>query len=64
MEKLELIVKSLEEGNIPLDKLVEAYKEGLMYQKICQSHLDRAGLMLETLCEDGATKSLLTTDER
>ena len=64
MEKLESIVKALEEGNIPLDKLIEAYKEGLMYQKICQSHLDRASLMLETLSEEGTLKPLLSSDEK
>lgn len=63
MEKLESIVKSLEEGNVPLDSLIEAYKEGLMYQKICQSHLDRANLMLETLSEEGEEKPLLARDE-
>ena len=64
MEKLESIVKALEEGNIPLDSLIEAYKEGLMYQKICQSHLDRASLMLERLSEEGTLKPLLSADEK
>ena len=46
MEKLDAIVKTLEGGNIPLEKLVATYQEGLMYQKICQEHLDRAALTL------------------
>ncbi len=53
MEKLDGIVKTLENGNIPLGKLVETYREGLMYQKICQEHLDRATLTLETLKAEG-----------
>ncbi|MGX8717431.1 MAG: exodeoxyribonuclease VII small subunit [bacterium] len=53
MEKLDGIVKTLENGNIPLEKLVETYREGLMYQKICQEHLDRATLTLETLKAEG-----------
>ena len=40
------------------------YKEGLMYQKICQSHLDRASLMLETLSEEGTLKPLSSSDEK
>lgn len=64
IEKLESIVKALEEGNIPLDKLIEFYKDGLMYQKICQSHLDRASLMLETLSEDGSLKPVLSGDKK
>ena len=52
MEKLDAIVKTLETGTIPLEKLVATYQEGLMYQKICQEHLDRAALTLETLKEE------------
>ena len=53
MEKLEAIIKTLEGGNIPLEKLVATYQEGLMYQKICQEHLDRAAFTLETLKTEG-----------
>ncbi len=63
LEKLESIVKSLEEGNVSLDFLLESYKEGLMYQKICQSYLDRASLTLETLSEEDAEKSVSAKDE-
>ena len=53
MEKLDGIVKTLEGGNIPLEKLIETYQEGLMYQKICQEHLDRAAFTLKTLKTEG-----------
>ena len=49
MEKLDAIVKTLENGNIPLEKLVSTYQEGIAYQKICQEHLDRAAFTLEIL---------------
>ena len=49
IEKLEAIVTSLESGDVPLEQLVETYKEGLNYLHICQSHLDRASILLETL---------------
>ncbi len=62
MEKLEIIVNSLESGEIPLEKLVEKYKEGLYYLNICQSHLNRAELLLETLDEKGNTKPLKLGD--
>ncbi len=58
MEKLDTIVKTLENGNIPLEKLVATYQEGLKYQKICQEHLDRAAFTLETLKTEG-----LNTDD-
>ena len=64
IEKLEAIVTSLESGDIPLDKLVETYKEGLTYLHICQTHLDRASILLETLDEKGLSKVLKLDDER
>ena len=58
IEKLEKIVTLLETGDVPLDELVETYKEGLTYLHICQSHLDRASILLETLDEKGSSKAL------
>ena len=63
IEKLEAIVTSLESGEVPLDQLVETYKEGLTYLHICQSHLDRASILLETLDEKGSSKVLKLSDE-
>ena len=53
MQRLEAIVHELEAGDIPLERLVKTYEEGLSYQKICQSHLERADLLLKRLSEDG-----------
>ena len=53
MQRLEAIVHELEAGDIPLEQLVKTYEEGLAYQKICQSHLERADLLLKRLNEDG-----------
>ena len=46
MQRLEAIVHTLEAGDIPLERLVKTYEEGLAYQKICQEHLERADLLL------------------
>lgn len=63
IEKLEAIVTSLESGEVPLEQLVETYKEGLTYLHICQSHLDRASILLETLDEKGNSQALTLSDE-
>jgi exodeoxyribonuclease VII small subunit len=55
MGKLESIVKTLEDGNIPLEKLVATYQEGLVYQKICQKHLEQATSTLDSLKEQDST---------
>ena len=59
MQRLEAIVHTLEAGDIPLDRLVKTYEEGLAYQKICQEHLDRADLLLKRLNDDGIATEVL-----
>lgn len=59
MQRLEAIVHTLEAGDIPLDRLVKTYEEGLFYQKICQAHLDRADLLLKRLNDDGIATEVL-----
>ena len=53
MQRLEAIVHTLEAGDIPLERLVKTYEEGLAYQKVCQAHLERADLLLKRLNDDG-----------
>ena len=53
MEALEEIVRTLEAGDVPLEKLVAIYQRGVELQKICQSHLDRAAFVIEQLKSNG-----------
>ena len=59
MQRLEAIVHTLEAGDIPLERLVKTYEEGLVYQKICQAHLDRVDLLLKRLNDDGIATEVL-----
>ena len=59
MQRLEAIVHTLEAGDIPLERLVKTYEEGLAYQKICQEHLERADLLLKRLNDDGIATEVL-----
>ena len=59
MQRLEAIVHTLEAGDIPLERLVKTYEEGLVYQKICQTHLERADLLLKRLNDDGTVTEVL-----
>ena len=58
MQRLEAIVHTLEAGDIPLERLVKTYEEGLAYQKICQSHLERADFLLKRLNDDGTVAEI------
>ncbi len=59
MQRLEAIVHTLEAGDIPLERLVKTYEEGLAYQKICQTYLERADLLLKRLNDDGTVTEVL-----
>lgn len=40
MEKLEVIIEKLEEGDVPLEKAISYYQEGMVLSKICSDKLN------------------------
>ncbi len=42
LEKLELLVKDLESGNVPLDDAIEKYQEAMKLSKVCDEKLKKA----------------------
>lgn len=42
LEKLESIVKNLENGNIPLDEAIESFNEAMLLAKKCDEKLKNA----------------------
>lgn len=58
LTRLEEIVQSMEEGEIPLADLLLKYEEGNQLLKICGKHLRDAELKIETLKKSGATETL------
>ena len=42
LEKLESLVKDLENGSIPLDDAIEKYKEAMILSKVCDDKLKNA----------------------
>lgn len=49
MKRLEKIVKTLENGELPLASLLEMYEEGVKLQSFCQEKLDEAERKVEIL---------------
>ena len=49
LERLEEIVKRLEEGNLGLDESLKVFEEGIKLSKICASKLDEAEKKIEIL---------------
>ncbi|WP_196594605.1 exodeoxyribonuclease VII small subunit [Pectinatus sottacetonis] len=48
INKLENIVKDLEQGDMPLDTILKEYKEGINLINFCRSELGRAD---KTVCD-------------
>lgn len=58
MSRLEEIVKSLEKGDLPLDKAMASFEEGVTLSKVCMKHLEEADRKIEILIkgQNGQTK--------
>lgn len=46
MQKLAAIVKELENGEIPLEKAVELYSEGVKLSAVCRKQIDDAKIKI------------------
>ena len=54
LERLQHIVDQLESGEMPLEKGVALYKEGLGLSKACRKELDKARLIISRAGADAA----------
>lgn len=52
MERISEIVESMEEGSLPLEKLLECYEEGLGLVKNCQEKLAAAEQRIQLIARD------------
>ncbi|MGM8365093.1 exodeoxyribonuclease VII small subunit [Virgibacillus sp. W0181] len=58
MNKLEEIVKQLEEGDVPLEKSISLYQQGMELSKLCNEKLSNVqSKMTEIMNEHGDTES-------
>ncbi|WP_182199504.1 exodeoxyribonuclease VII small subunit [Paraliobacillus salinarum] len=64
MKQLEGIVEKLEEGEVPLEKAIQYYQEGMRYSKICNDKLINVEKqMTQIINEQGETKPFEVEDE-
>ncbi|MBL9167190.1 MAG: exodeoxyribonuclease VII small subunit [Verrucomicrobiales bacterium] len=59
LKKLESIVDKMETGDLPLDKMLAQYEEGVRLGQICQQKLAEAELRIETLEKNSAGELVL-----
>jgi exodeoxyribonuclease VII small subunit len=63
LHRLEKIVEQLEKGDVPLEKSLDLYEEGIQLAKACADHLLRAELKLKRLGKDLEGNLKLFTQE-
>jgi exodeoxyribonuclease VII small subunit len=61
LERLEHIVKDLEDGDLGLDESLQRYEEGVKYLKICHQKLKDTELKIELLTGLDAEGNTVTT---
>ncbi|MDB5083142.1 MAG: exodeoxyribonuclease small subunit [Bacilli bacterium] len=55
MQRLEQIVKQLENGDLSLEDSIERFQEGMKLSKLCRDKLDQAEQKIEMLVAQGDT---------
>lgn len=66
LEKLEKIVETLDSGDLPLEKALEKFEEGMALSKLCEQKLDEIEKKITVLSRDAhgeITETLLSDDE-
>ncbi|MFD1850583.1 exodeoxyribonuclease VII small subunit [Oceanobacillus bengalensis] len=64
MTKLEEIVEKLEEGDVPLEKAINYYQEGMSLSKICSDKLSSVqGKMTQIMNEQGELEAFDIQEE-
>lgn len=64
MEKLEVLVEKLEEGDVPLEEAISIYKEGMELSKLCHDKLKTVEEQLtQILTDDGQIASFTINEE-
>ncbi|MFP6900972.1 MAG: exodeoxyribonuclease VII small subunit [Opitutales bacterium] len=53
LTRLESIIESMEDGEIPLDEVIVKYEEGVQLLKACQTRLREAELKIEEVKQKG-----------
>lgn len=63
LEALEQIVQDLEEGDLPLEKSLELFEQGIRLSRECQERLNQAERRIEVLLRDNQGRVTVTEFE-
>lgn len=63
IKALEKIVEELESGNVPLDKALEKFNEGIKLSKECQTKLEEVSSAVNKILNEDGTLSDFKVEE-
>ena len=63
LEALEQIVRQLESGDLPLEKSLELFEQGIRLSRECQDRLSQAERRIEVLMRDNQGRSVVNAFE-
>jgi exodeoxyribonuclease VII small subunit len=63
LEALEQIVRDLEQGDLPLEKSLELFEQGIRLSRECQERLSQAERRIEVLLRDNQGRPVVTAFE-
>jgi exodeoxyribonuclease VII small subunit len=63
LEALEQIVRELEQGDLPLEKSLELFEQGIRLSRECQERLSQAERRIEVLLRDNQGRPVVTSFE-
>jgi exodeoxyribonuclease VII small subunit len=63
LEALERIVKELEQGDLPLERSLELFEQGISLSRQCQERLSQAERRIEMLLRDNQGRPVVTAFE-
>ena len=59
LEELERIVRELERGDLPLEKSLELFEQGVKLSRACQERLNEAERRIEILTRDNQGRTVI-----
>lgn len=61
LDELERIVRELERGDLPLEKSLELFEQGVKLSRACQERLNQAERRIEILTRDSQGRAAVTS---
>ena len=63
LERLEILVNKLEEGNLPLEESLQLFAEGIQLTRQCSKKLEQAEKHISILMEDSEGNPVIKEEE-